>query len=291
MGKKAAKAPDPDPQIGQAALAEAQLGREWLALSKEQFEISEKRQTETDAMAQKVSASQLAAQEQASQWATEDRDRYKTVFQPREEAYASNADKWYSEAEAWDSPTRQAQVAAEAKADVMTNASQQRAAGQRNMAAMGVNPNSGRFAGVDRSADLQTSLAAAGAQNTARNNVRSQGMALRAQGMGLQADSINIGRGLAGSAQTSAGLGVTAGSAALGSNMAAHSQWMGNNQIMAQGYQGAMNGYQAQGSILNGQQSNANSAWAAGQQASAQNAAGTASAVGSVAGVGLMIAF
>ncbi|NTE96677.1 tail fiber domain-containing protein [Agrobacterium tumefaciens] len=275
MGKKSSKAPAPDPQIGAAALAEAELGKEWLALSREQFAISEKRQAETDAMAREVSASQLAAQKQASEWASEDRDRYKSTFQPIEDKYAADA-------MSWDSPERQAAMAAEAKADVINNATQQKAAGQRSMAAMGVSPTSGRFAGVDRTSEVQTALAAAGAQNTARNNVRMQGVAMRA-------DAINMGKGLPSQAATAAGLGISAGSAALGTNMAANSQWTTNNQIMAQGYQGAMSGYQAQGNILNNSYSNQISAWSSGQNAAAANSAGTASAVGAVAGVGLMM--
>ncbi len=275
MGKKAAKAPAPDPQVGAAALAEARLGEEWLSFSKDAFAQSEVRQAATDALAATVAQQQLATQERANQWSKEDRDRYKTVFQPME-------DKYLKEANNWDSVDRQDTLANEAKADVLTNAAAARQAGNRSMASMGVSPTSGKFQAIDRATDLQTGLSAAGAQNSSRNTVRAQGMAMRA-------DGINMGKGLPSQAAGAAGLGLTAGSAALGSNMAANSQWGQSNQIMGQGFQGAMNGYGQQASILNTQyaQRSANANAAAG--ASAANTAGIASGVGAVAGVGLMV--
>lgn len=275
MGKKAAKAPAPDPQVGAAALAEAQLGQDWLAFSKDAFAQSEVRQAATDALSATVAQQQLATQERANQWSKEDRDRYKTVFQPME-------DQYLKEANSWDSAARQDTLAGEAKADVLTGAAAAQQANNRSMASMGVSPTSGKFQAIDRASAQQTGLSVAGAQNSARTNVRAQGMAMRA-------DGINMGKGLPSQAAGAAGLGLTAGSAALGSNMAANSQWSQNNGIMSSGFQGGMQGYSQQANILNTQyaQQSANANAAAG--ASAANSAGIASGVGAVAGVGLMV--
>lgn len=274
-GKGSSKAPSPDPQIGAAALKEAKLGEDWLAFSKDAFAQSEVRQAATDALAATVAQQQLATQERANQWSKEDRDRYKTVFQPME-------DRYLKEANNWDSAARQETLASEAKADVLAGSAAAQQANNRSMASMGVSPTSGKFQAIDRASAQQTGLSVAGAQNSARTNVRAQGMAMRA-------DGINMGKGLPSQAAGAAGLGLTAGSAALGSNMAANSQWSQNNQIMGQGIQGAMQGYGQQASILNQQYGNKIQAWSAGQNASAANSAGTASAVGAVAGVGLMV--
>lgn len=274
MGGKKSKAPAPDPQIGEAAKMQAAIAAEWLDFSREQFAIGNERQKGIDALTQRVTEQQLATQDRANQWAQEDRDRYKTVFQPMEDQYVKDANNW-------DDWARRENMAAEAKADVLINASQQRGATQRSMAAMGVNPNSGRFAGVDRAAEQQTGLAAAGAQNTARNQVRAQGMAMRA-------DALNIGKGLPSQAAGAAGLGLTAGSSALNGNLAANASWGQNNSIMGQGFQGAAAGYGQQANILNQQYQGQLSAWNAQQQANASGTAGLWGGIGTAAGLGLM---
>lgn len=274
MGGKKSKAPAPDPQIGEAAKMQAAIAGEWLDFSKEQFAIGNERQKDIDALTKRVTEQQLATQDQANAWAKEDRDRYKSVFQPMEDQYVKDAQNW-------DSAERQDKLASEAKADVMSSAAQQRGASQRSMAAMGVSPTSGRFAGVDRAGEMQTGLAAAGAQNTARNQVRSQGMAMRA-------DALNIGKGLPSQAAGAAGLGLTAGSSALNGNLAANASWGQNNSIMGQGFSGAQAGYGQQANILNQQYQGQLSAWSAQQQANASGTAGLWSGIGTAAGMGMM---
>lgn len=267
-------APSPDPAIGQAALKEAQLGEEWLKFAGEQFKSSEARQIEQDKIANEVTQNQLEASKQAQGWATADRNRYETVFQPLQDEFIDTAKNW-------DSAERQDKLSAEAKADVMNNASLARQSSERNMAAMGVDPTSGRFAGIARSGEMGTALAAAGAENNSRNQVRKEGVAMRA-------DAVNMGNGLAVNPATSLGLSSSTGSAALGSTSGNNAQAAGNAGIMGQGFQGAMNGYGQQAGILNQQYGNQLNAWNAQQQASAQSSSGLWGGIGSVAGMGLM---
>lgn len=274
MGKSSSSAPSPDPAIGQAALKQAQLGEDYLAFSKSAYADSVVRQDAQDALAAKVTNNQLAASKQSQQWATEDRSRYKTVFQPLQ-------DEFIDQAKNWGSADRQESVAAEAKADVLNNASQQQGAAQRNMAAMGVDPTSGRYAGVERSGAQATALAAAGAENTARNTVRSQGLS-------LLGDAANMGSGLAVNPAASLGLSSSTGSAALSATSANNAQANGNASIVGNGYSSAMNGYGNQASILNQQYGNTLNAWQANTANSNANAAGTASAAGSIIGIGVM---
>ncbi|WP_313824101.1 hypothetical protein [Leclercia sp.] len=272
--KGSSSAPSPDPAIGQAALKEAALGEEWLNFSREQFGIANERQTAQDKIANEVTQQQLDASRQAQKWATDDRDRYTNTFQPLE-------DQFIDKAQNWDSAERQGQVAAEAKADVLNNAAQQRQSTERNMASMGVDPTSGRYAGVDRSGENSTALAAAGAENTARNTARNQALS-------LQADAVNMGKGLAVNPATSLGLGVSAGSTAVGTTSANNSQAAGNAQIMGQGFQGAMSGYGNQANILNQQYGNQLNAWQAQQQASSSSTGALAGGIGSMVGMGMM---
>lgn len=274
--KGSSSAPKADPNIGKAALKEAELGEEWMKFSKEQFAIDNARQEKQDALAATVANQQLEASKQAQGWATEDRDRFNNVFKPLQDDFIKTANNW-------DSAERQQQVASEAKADVLNNAAEQRGATQRQMSSMGVSPTSGRYAGIDRAGESATALAAAGAENTSRNQVRKEGVAMRG-------DAINLGSGLSVNPATSLGLGVSSGSAALGTTAANNSQAAGLSNKVGQGYQGAMSGYGQQANILQGQYNSQLSAWQSGQANSAANSSGLMSGIGSMAGMA-MVAF
>lgn len=268
--KGGSSAPSPDPNIGKAAMKQAELGESWLNFAQEQFKVSNERQKEQDVLANQVTQQQLDASKQAQQWATEDRDRYNNTFKPLE-------DQFIDKAQNWDSAERQQQLASEAKADVLNNASQQRQATERNMASMGVDPTSGRYAGVERAGENATALAAAGAENNARNTVRNQALS-------LQADAVNMGKGLAVNPASSLGLSTSAGSAAMQTTAGNNAQAAGLSSIMGQGYQAAMTGYGNQANTLNQQYQNQLNAWQANQQQSNSLWGG----LGSLAGMGLM---
>lgn len=267
-------APAPDPNIGVAALKNAELGEDWLKFAEEQFAVGNIRQEEMDELTKTVIDQQLATQEQQAGWATEDRARYKEKFQPLEDAYADEAKNYAT-------PEKQAQAAAEAKTDVQKAAATQTAVQQRNMASMGINPASGRFAGVTRADTTNTALAAAGAQNNARTMVRDKGLALKA-------DAINMGKGLPSQAATAAGIGLNAGNSAVGNQGAANANFYQNNQTMERGFGGAMQGYSNQGNILSNLYGKQVDAWSAQQQAAGASAAGTGQMVGTVVGAGIM---
>ena len=274
--KGSSSAPSPDPAIGQAALKEQELADQWMQFSKEQFGIANKRQEEQDKIANEVTKDQLAASKQAQGWAKEDRDRYQSTYVPLENEFIDKAQNW-------DSAERQDQLAGEAKADVLTNAAQQKGATQRSMAGMGVSPTSGRFAAVDRAGETATALQAAGAQNTARNTVRGQAV-------DMQANAINMGKGMAVNPATSMGLGVQAGSAAYGTTSANNQQSAGNTGIMNAGFQGAQSGYNSSANIMQNQYNSQLSAWQTQQQQAGQAQSGLMSGIGAVGGMA-MVAF
>lgn len=270
MGGGSSSAPAPDPQIGAAAMKQAKLGAEWLEVAKGQFGVANERQAALDKLTSQVTQSQLTAQNQANTWASEDRGRYKSVFQPMQDAFIEKANSW-------DSADNQAKAAAEAKADVMNASAQAGQTRQRQMSAMGINPASGRFAGVERSADTATALASAGAQNNARTTLKNQAL-------GLQADAINMGAGLPSQATQALGLGVNTGNSVVGNNINTNQAWNMGNNILQSGYSTAMQGYQSQANTLNNLYGNQISAY------QAQNAADSSSGFGSIlGGVGALI--
>lgn len=272
-GKGGGSAPAPDPAIGQAAAANVALGQNWLDFAKEQFADGNKRQEITDALNTRVINQQLDTQDQANTWAQQDRARTLNTFQPVEDAFVKTAQEF-------DTPEKQAEAAATAKADVMAATEQAKATGIRQMAAMGVSPDSGRFAGVTRAQDTNAALASAGAQNNARQVVRDKGLALKA-------DAINMGKGLASSTAAAYGIGTNAGNSAVGNNASANSQFNQNGQIMSQGFGGAIGANSSAGNMLTNLYGNQLSAWQTQQQANATSSAGIGSLVGTLGGAGI----
>lgn len=273
--KGGGSAPAPDPNVGKAALENIKLGKDWLSFAKDQFKVGNARQAKVDALSDQVTRQQLSDAKLASQRGSEQFERYKRLFQPVE-------DRIVSDAMTYDSPKKQAAAAAAAKADVLGSAADAEARSQRQMASMGINPASGRFAGIDRAGDLQTALAAAGAQNKAREQVKMTGMALR-EGVA------NMGRGATSTAAQQTSLGLNAGSSAMGNKLAAEGNWQANNAIMGQGFQGAIGANASGAGILNQQYGNQLSAWSAKQQADATSAAGLMGGLGTLGGAALMM--
>ncbi len=264
-------APAPDPQIGQAALMNAKTGEDWLDFAKNTYATSMERQKPIDALSQQIAQNQLDASKEQEQWAEQAHDRYVNQFEPLQ-------DKFVQQAQNWDTPEKEAEAAAKAKADVATNAAQQQAANNRQMSAMGVNPASGKWAGVDRATSLATATSEAGAENNARNVVKQQGMA-------LEGDAINIGNGLPSQASSSVGLGLNAGTGAMNVTNSANGQFLAAGGIMNTGYQGAMAGYSNEANILQNQYNSQLTAWYDQNSLANQQTAGMMSGIGSIIGL------
>lgn len=161
--------------------------------------------TQGEALGDKYEKQYQAEAARQNGFSKEEQDRYKNAFRPIQDRLASDAMNWDSEA-------RLESEAGKARADVMDNAALQRQMQQRQMASMGVNPNSGRFAGIERATDTMTALGAAGAQNLARDNVRAQGVQLRGE-------ASNIGQQVLNNGQQASQLGMAATSAANGAKV------------------------------------------------------------------------
>lgn len=272
-GKGGGGSPDPDPQIGQAAIMQAQTGQDWLNFSKEQFAISNKRQEKVDELNDQIQNEQLTAMRDSGAQSRAQWERYNEKYKPVE-------DRLIDDANNWDSAERQEVVAAEAKGDVMSSAAAAQQQNQRQMASMGVDPRSGRYAGIEKSADLSTALAAAGAQNSARSQVRMQGAAMR-EGVA------NMGRGATSTAAQQLGLGLQAGNSAMGNQLGVEGNFRANQQIMNQGFQGAMQGYSGQANTLMGQQGQAIQAQGQENQAAAAKGQATGAIVGTIGTIAL----
>lgn len=270
MGKSTQAPPKPDPNIGKAALKQAETGEQWLSFAKDAFAISQDRMEDLDAIAREVSELQIDFGNEQLAFARQQRERYTDVFEPIEDEFIAEAREIGSEG-------RQQQAAAEAKSDVQAAAAQQQATQRRQMAAVGIDPTSGRYAGIDRSTGLTTALASAGAQNRARTLERDKGTAIKA-------DLVNMGRGLPSQSASAAASGLGAGSSAVGMHQNNQAAFLGSTGIMDRGFAGQMQGFAGQADTLNRQYSTQMSGWQTQQQVQAQNAMGIGQAIGGIFG-------
>jgi hypothetical protein len=229
MGLCKSKPPKPDARIGEAAMKQAEIADR---AQQDQSRFAE-RQLDMAAEYQKFMLDQAAV---TNGWAAEDRARYTGTFVPLQ-------DDWIAEAQAYDSPERKAMAADEAVADVRQQFALGRQQNERQMAAVGVNPNSGRYQSSANRMQTTEALAAAGGANAARRRTEDTGRNLRAS-------AINMGSGLAVNPGTSMGLSNSAGSTGMNAGMngvsSAAGMVAGGAQTAMQGQQGMINGLTAQ---------------------------------------------
>ena len=142
-----------------------------------------------------LSAAEQASLEQSQRESDQQYQMYMDTYAPLEASYAN-------EAANWDSP----QAIAEARGQAMGDIAEQGQAGLNTAAetlrTYGINPGSGRYAGLYTGAQPMLGAAEAAAGTTAAQN-------LRLQKMGLESGAINTGRGLVNATEglTNAGTG------------------------------------------------------------------------------------
>jgi hypothetical protein len=252
----APKAPQPDPNIGLAAKQNSDIAQQQLDVAKQQLEWEKDRAKVQDPLIQKIVDQQIQSGDVNAARATEQWNTYKNLFQPVEQRMVSDANNF-------DSPERQARMAAEAGADTTRSYNAMQDQQARAMGRLGVNPNSGKFAALNNEMGLAQAKDTAGAMNQARRNTELQGMALR-QGAaqfgrnmpntGLAADSMALNAG------NSATGNLNAGNAAHAAGLGTAAQWFGGAQAGNQSaaniglglYQGQLQSAQQQQDALGG---------------------------------------
>jgi hypothetical protein len=220
-------APDPDPRIGEAALKSAEIGGKYLDWMKDQSKISNK-------------------------WALDDRARHQTVFQPLQDEYIARSQEGPDYAGVEQDVDR-------AAADASLQASQAQAQMDRQLAAQGIDPRSGRSAETMRRSELDEALMTTGVSNQTRLQGRA---AAEAESEMMKSNAINMGSGLGVNPATSLGL---------------------SNSSMSSGFSGAMKGQGQMMSGLNMQYGQQMDKWRADQEQSNSLWGG----IGNIAGLGI----
>lgn len=215
MGKNTVQAPDYAPLAeasAEAARIQAGLGREQLAFARDQYE-------RTAPMLESIANQQMQAQAEQMEQARDYYNYQRDVFRPLERSIVQDAQDFNTEA-------YREQLASQAAADAGRAFGISQQQNQRAMAAMGINPNSGRFAGMQQAAGLQQAATRAAAMTGTRRQAEQMGYA-------RQLDAAGLGRGLAGASLGAYGGATGAGSAAGQSAQSAGQNFMGNMALGA----------------------------------------------------------
>lgn len=278
MGSKNDSPPAPDYSGIAAANAEsARYAKEAadndLAFRKQVYGESQPQQQQLYGLASRVAESQLADAATSRGRSQTQWDQYQGTFRPIEERMAQEAMAYGGQAD-------QDRQAAQAVADARAQAGIARGISSRAMAAMGINPNSGRFAGMDRAQQLQEAGMAAGGANTAR-------IVARDKGIGLRAGAAAFGRNQVNTAGQMTGLATASGTSSVGNQNAGFMSGLPYAQFAsgATGNQiaGAGLGINANLGLAGLQQSGYN----AGVQAQSQEAAGLGQFLGTAGALAL----
>lgn len=233
-----------------------------LDFAKQQDADNKVRFAKADALTEQVTNKQLEAMDLNTALA-KDYDAYsKSTFRPLEQSIVK-------EAENYDSPEEQERAAGAASASVKQNIAQATEANARAQARMGINPNSGRALVTQNETAISGALGESGAENAARQNVKTVGAAKRM-------DAASLGRNLPSQQATSAGLGLTAGTAAVNATATTNNSALSGAQTVGGLYSSAGSQF---ANVSNSYTQVANAATASG--------AAQAQAWGQLAGMGM----
>ena len=246
-------APDTSKQQ-EAALQMSQLSKEQLEWAKQIYAETAPDRANAIQRANAVSDAQLESMNTQTALA-KDYDAYnKSTFRPLEQGIVADASTY-------DTPERREAEAAKATAGVEMSLASQRGATMREQERAGVNPASGKIAAMQGVMDLGAAKLKAGAASAARTQVETVGQARKM-------DAANLGRGLASSQATSAGLALTAGNNSASNAASTGGITAQGAALMNSGYSGAQQGLsnaaQTYGAIANTQaQSSDSGMWGA----------------------------
>lgn len=236
MGKSNPKPPDYKP-LAQASKESAQimagLGREQLDFAREQYNA-------VAPLMRDIAEMQMSAQRQQMEQGADYYNYLRETYRPLERSIVDQAREFNTDA-------YREQLATRAAADVGLAFDNTRAMNERAMASMGVNPNSGRFAGMTNAATLSQAATRAGLMTGTRQQAEQIGYA-------RSLDAAGLGRNLSGASLAAYGGANQSGLGAGSSLQSAGQNYIGNMAVGAgtigQGQQMQLQGLS---SVLNAQ--------------------------------------
>lgn len=222
-------APAPDPQLGEAAKANAEVAKESLAFYKDLYTNQlVPMQRENQNLARSLIDKYIESQDKQNAFADKQNAYYEQTFQPIEKQMAADAAGYDSN----DNVNRRMGIAAANVNQQFSNAEQQN---NRTLARYGLSPNSSAFAATNAKLMRDKALAASGAETGAAFDTQDRAIALRA---GVS----NFGRNMPNTAATYYSNANNAGGQAMGTSNSAMSNVVNNAGVMGTGYNTSING-------------------------------------------------
>lgn len=236
MGKKSSDAPDYTP-LANASKEAAEI---MAGLGQDQLDFAKKMYTENAPLLKDIATKQGQMMDQQMTQGQDYYDYLKNTYRPLEKSLVADATNFNTDA------YRNA-MATKAAADAGLAFNQTRAANERALASMGVNPNSGRFAGLSGQSALAQAASRAGAMTGARERAEQMGYARKL-------DATGLGRNLSGASTAAYGGANAAGNSAAGNYQSAGINYM-NGMNMGAGTIGQGQNMQLTGlgNVLNSQ--------------------------------------
>lgn len=215
-----------------------------------QLDETKRQNAALEGVTKQVVDAQLGIMDDTRKQGQEYYDYMKDTFRPVEQGLVKDVEEYNTEA-------AREQMARGAAGDVERQSAIQREITNRELARMGINPNSGRFMGSKMAQGLQTAGARAGAMTNARERAKEIGYAKKL-------DIAGLGRGLSGASTSAYGMATGAGNSAVGNQGAQGSfalQGLNTaNQYGAQGANTNLNSAQGMMGTIAGLQNNSNNA-------------------------------
>lgn len=221
--------------INEQARASAQLGQEAFDWFKSNYAETAPERAAVSARDQQVADAQIKGMNFATDEAQAASQRNKTVFQPME-------DQIVADANAYDTPGRQADAAARAASDV--ESAMGRATGDMNREILrrGGSVDDGAARGMAADIMLGKAKATAGATDQATRSIEAQGYARKM-------DAVGLGKGIVGNQATQQQIATQTGSAATASGAAGLNATNSGAGLMQQGFSTALQGMGQAGNL------------------------------------------
>lgn len=221
--------------VNAAAEASAKLGQEAFDWFKSEYDKTAPERAQQTELANKVSEAQIAGMNFATDEARAMSERNKSVYQPLE-------DKIVAGAQAYDTPERRQQAAAEAAADVEAAAGRAQQANTRAMMRMGATPGGAASAALMQDASLAKAKMISGATGAATRNVEQQGYA-------RMMDAAALGKGIVSNQATQQQIATNTGGAAVNAGASGLAATQSGAGLMQTGFNTGLQGQQQAGSL------------------------------------------
>lgn len=269
-GSSTPSMPSPDPGIATAANMSANVGNSWQNFAQNAYSTETGMQAGINNVTGTATGTAQNNATSAGEAANAAQADYQNNVVPVEDQYLNQAQNY-------DTASKESEAAATAKSDVESAATQQQGAMNRQLAAEGVNPASGNWQGEQRATGLGTAISEAGAENNARQQVKTTGL-------GLEANAVGLGNTDASIAATDSGLSTNSAATAANTTDAANSQFIAGTGIENTAYAGQEQGYANEGNLLQNQYNSELQSSEFSNQLEEQENASLYGGIGSIAG-------